>query len=135
NTGYATADGAMRALRAIYNHAIDKDATMPPNPVRLRKEWYKVAARERFLSGDQLPAFYAAVDGLESTTQRDFLKLCLFTGLRREEAGSLRWSEIDFASCVIRLPGTKTKLGRRLVLPMSSFVRGLLIARRAVGRE
>jgi integrase len=135
NTGHATADGAMRALRAIYNHAVDKDSAMPPNPVRLKKVWFKVDARERFLSGDQLPAFFAAVDGLESSTQRDYLKLLLFTGLRRQEAGSLRWSEVDFASRVIRLPGKKTKSGRRLDLPMSSFVRDLLVARRAVGRE
>jgi hypothetical protein len=118
NTGMATADFAMRTLHLIYNAAIDKDPTLGPNPVRLRKAWFKVAPRERFLSGDQLPAFYAAVEALESRTQSDFLKLLLFTGLRRGEAAALRWSEVDFSSRVIRLPSTRTKSGRRLDLPM-----------------
>jgi integrase len=135
NTGMATADFAMRTLHLIYNAAIDKDPTLGPNPVRLRKAWFKVAPRERFLSGDQLPAFYAAVEALESRTQSDFLKLLLFTGLRRGEAAALRWSEVDFSSRVIRLPSTRTKSGRRLDLPMSDYVRGLLVARRALGRE
>jgi len=135
NTGAATADGAMRVLRAVYNAALDKDPTLPPNPVRLRKSWFKVAPRERFLSGDQLPAFYAAVSALESRSQSDYLALLLFTGLRRQEAGALRWSEVDFASRVIRLPARRTKAGRKLDLPMSSFVRDLLVARQNQGND
>lgn len=135
NTGKATADGAMRALRAVYNHQMDKDPTLPPCPVRLRKSWFNVAPRERFLSGDQLPAFYTAVDNLPSRLQSDFLKLLLWTGLRRNEPASLRWSEVDFATRTIRLPAARTKAGRKLDLPMSSFVHSLLVARRAIGRD
>lgn len=133
NTGHATADAAMRALRAIYNYALDRDRTLPPCPVRLRRNWFSVAPRDTFLTGDQLPIFYAAVDALPSRTHADYLKLLLFTGLRRNEAAALRWSEIDFAAKVIRLPATRTKAGRKLDLPMTSFVRDLLVARRAVG--
>jgi integrase len=135
NNGRASADMAMRTLSAVYNYAIDKDATLEPNPVRLRNAWFKVAPRDRFLSGDQLPAFYAAADALKARTQSDLLKLMLFTGLRRTEASALKWSELDFASRVIRLPARRTKAGRRLDLPMSSFVRNLLLARRALGRN
>ena len=136
NTGRATADGVMAALRAVYNYALDRDETLPPNPVRLRKEWFNVAPRERFLNGDQLPVFYAALDGLENKVQADFLRVVLFTGLRRASAAALRWEQVDFASRVIRLPAKQLKGGkRRLDLPMTDYLRDLLVARRALGDD
>ena len=136
NTGRATADGTMAALRAIYNFAIDHDESLPSNPVRLRQQWFGVAPRERFLNGDQLPIFYAALDGLENNIQADFLRVVLFTGLRRASAGALRWDQVDFASRVIRLPAKQLKGGkRRLDLPMTDYLRDLLVARRALGDD
>jgi integrase len=135
-TGASTANGVMRALRAIYNHAAERDPELPANPVkRLRRAWYRVAPRERLVRADELPAFYAAVGALPSRTHREYVLLLLFTGLRRGEAAALRWEEVDFAGRVIRLPAARTKAGRRLDLPMSSFVRDLLVARRALGND
>jgi hypothetical protein len=37
-TGKASANGAMRVLRAVYNFALDKTDTLPPNPVRLKRQ-------------------------------------------------------------------------------------------------
>jgi integrase len=55
--------------------------------------------------------------------------------MRKEEAASLRWDDVDFAAKVIRVPATRTKTGTKLDLPMSDFVHALLVARRATGRE
>ena len=60
NTGQATANQAIRVARAVYNFALDKDETLPPNPVRMKKIWFEVAPRARFVTGDQLPDFYRA---------------------------------------------------------------------------
>jgi integrase len=126
----------MAALRAIYNYALDRDETLPPNPVRLRKEWFNVAPRERFLNGDQLPVFYTALGDLENKIQADFLRVVLFTGLRRASAAALRWEQVDFASRVIRLPAKQLKGGkRRLDLPMTDYLRDLLVARRVLGDD
>jgi integrase len=135
-TGEATANGVMRAFRLLWNFAAERDPDLPANPVRrLRKGWYHVARRERMVRTDQLPAFYAAVDALPSRTAVDYIKLLLFTGLRRNEAAALLWDEIDFAERVIRLPAKRTKARRKLDLPMSDFVRDMLVARRALGRD
>jgi integrase len=75
------------------------------------------------------------VDALGSRASRDYLLLLLFTGLRRNEAAAPRWEEVDFASRVIRLPAVRTKAGRKLDLPMTTFVRDLLVARRSAGVE
>ena len=135
-SGYATANGAMRAFRVLYNFASDRaDHTnpMPPNPVRLRGTWHEVPARTGRVSDNDLPAFYAGVMALRNVVARDYLLLVLFTGLRRREASSLRWADVDLQTAVIRISAAVAKSGRPLDLPMSDYVRDLLIARRADG--
>ena len=136
DAGPAAANGAMRAFRALWNFALDRDGTLPANPTRrLKRAWFPLPPRERLVRTAELPAFYGAVDGLPSRTHRDYLLMLLFTGLRRREATEMQWSEIDFAERVIRLPARRTKAGRRLDLPMSDFIRDLLVARRALGDD
>jgi hypothetical protein len=65
---------------------------------------------------------------------RDYLLLLLFSGLRRREAASLRWEDVDLTARIIRVPAVSTKAGRKLDLPMTDFVHDLLVARRALGK-
>ena len=134
-SGTSTANSAMRALRVLWNFAAERTPDLPSNPVyRLRRQWYAEPRRERLVRADDLPRFYEAVCALSNAVARDYIQLMLFTGLRRNEAASLRWVEdIDLNQRIIRLPATRTKAGRKLDLPMSDFVRDLLVARRAVG--
>ena len=90
--------------------------------------------RERVLRVDELPRFYRAVCELPDPIARDYLLLLLFTGLRRTEASTLRWEDIDLTERVIRVPAARTKAKRKLDLPMSDFVRDMLVARRALGK-
>ena len=59
---------------------------------------------------------------------------CCLPASAAKEAAGLRWGDIDLAARLIRLPAAKMKSGRKLDLPMSDFVRDLLVARRAGGR-
>jgi integrase len=134
--GAATANGVFRVLRALWNFAADRDDTLGRNPVgRLKDQWYLVPKREGLVKGDQLADFYRAIDALPNGITRDYLMLLLFTGMRRGEAAALRWDDVDFGLRVIRLPAKRTKAGRKLDLPMTDFVRGLLAARRSIGRD
>jgi integrase len=132
--GTTTANVAMRTLRVLWNFAADRTPDLPPNPVRrLRRQWYAEPRRERVVRAEELPKFYGAVCALPNPVARDYLMLLLFTGLRLSESRSLKWEDIDLNQRVIRLPATSTKAGRKLDLPMSDFVRDLLVARRALG--
>lgn len=134
--GKATANAVMRALRTLWNFQLERVPDLPSNPVRrLRRQWFAVPRRERMVRADDLPKFYAAVEALPNTIARDYLKLLLFTGLRRTEAATLRWGDIDFAQRVIRLPASRTKAGRKLDLPMTDVVRDMLVARRSLGKD
>jgi integrase len=132
--GTTTANGAMRVLRVLWNFIAERTPDLGPNPVRrLKRQWYKEERRERMVSTDELRAFYAAVRALPNPVARDYLLLLLFTGLRRTEAATLRWTDVDLTERVIRLPARRTKAKRKLDLPMSDFVHDLLVARRGLG--
>jgi integrase len=60
--------------------------------------------------------------------------LLLFTGMRKREATTLTWDDVDFVRRVVTVTAEKTKSRRALVLPMTSFVRDLLVRRRSLGR-
>jgi integrase len=133
-SGQITANMAMRMVRLVWNFFAERSPDLGPNPVRrLRRQWYAEPRRTRYVLAEHLPEFYAAINGLDNKIARDFLLLLLFTGMRKTEAASLRWEDVDLKNRVIRIPATRTKSGRKHDLPMSDFVRDLLVARRALG--
>jgi integrase len=132
-SGACTANTAMVTLRVLYGFAAERE-NLPPNPVaRLKRQWFPVERRTRMVRAEDLPRFYGAVMALQNHIARDLLLTMLFTGMRREETASLTWNAIDFGQRVIRVPAARTKSGRKLDLPMSDFVKDLLVARRAIG--
>jgi integrase len=135
NDGTVAANNAMKVLRALWNHAADRNPEIGSNPVKLKKLWYPVEARSRHLNTEQLPIFYRAVTELENTVARDYILLLLFTGLRRREAAALKWSDVDLKARVLRIAASMTKAKRKLDLPLTDFVHDLLVARRSLGGE
>lgn len=53
---------------------------------------------------------------------RDYLLLLLFTGLRRNEAATLRWKDIDLDSKVLIIRAEIAKNGNEHRLPLSNFL-------------
>jgi integrase len=137
-TGYSSANSAIRTLQIIWNWAKERDTLGLPerNPAKVhRNSWYPEPRREGLVRASDLPAFYQAVTEVQNTVYRDYLLLVLFTGLRRTEAATLMWEDIDLRERIIRLPAIRTKAGRRLDLPMSDYLYDLLVARRAEGMD
>jgi integrase len=135
-TGKATANGALRALRTLWVFAAERDSSLPPNPVnRLKRQWFEEPRRTDHVPASKFPAFYAALRELPNTIARDYLLLLLFSGLRRNEAAGLKWSDIDFADRTLRIPADRTKGKRPLALPLTDFVFDLLSARAALGKD
>jgi integrase len=92
------------------------------NPCKGIKK-FKERKRERFLSeaeakrlGEVLEV--AAKDGSENPYVIAVIWLTIFTGARKSEISTLRWSYVDLASQLLRLPDSKT--GPK-VIPLNSF--------------
>lgn len=129
----ARADNGMRILRAVFNHALQRyqDASGKPflvaNPVDVlshQRAWYKVERRQSLIKDHQLKAWYDATMQLNTQTTRDYLHLVLLTGLRRTEAATLTWDQIDFKEKTLTI--TDTKNGRVHRLPFSDAIEELL---------
>ena len=128
--GKSTANTTMRVLRTIINFTSVIYEDLPPNPVaRLTKTrtWYRERRRQSVVRSSDLPAWYAAVMELESLAARDYLRLLLFTGMRRSEGLRLRWRDVDLSGGTLMV--AETKNNEPLVLPLSNFLIDLLEAR------
>lgn len=143
------ANKGMRILRALFNFAAGayEDAQGKPiildNPVKRlshTRAWYRVERRRTIIEPHQLEAWFKAVlnlkpvyPGESSETVRDYLIFLLLTGLRREEAASLTWQQVDLKSRKITV--TDTKNSDPHALPMTDYLFALLTRRKELTGE
>ena len=93
------------------------------NPVAGTAKAEESGTRERVLTQGELADVWAA---LEDDQFGDIVRLLILTGQRREEIGSLRWSEVDFERGLIALPPARTKNKRLHEVPLSPLARAII---------
>ena len=125
-------DALSRETRFVQPYHHHRSATL--TAWRLRRQWFAEPRRETHVGVADLPKFYAAIRKLKNDVGRDYLTLLLFTGLRRSEAATLTWGDVDLVGRTPRIPAARAKSGRTLVLPLSKPVHDMLTARRAPGK-
>ena len=104
---------------------------MPPNPVKrlsATKAWYPENRRTGHIKPGELKTWLAAIGQVPNDAQRDYAYLVLFTGLRRNEAATIEWRNVDLENKTLHIPITKNK--RTLDIPLSDFLYSLLAARK-----
>ncbi len=110
--GVTTGARCRGALSRLYSWAI-ANGYAEANPVA-GTESYATTRRDRVLTDDELRQLWA-----ETTVRADFnmiVRLCLWTGARRGEAGGMAWGEL--AGDVWTIPSERCKNGRSLSLPL-----------------
>jgi integrase len=83
---------------------------------------YEVPKRKRVLSDAEIRTLWATTE--EREDHNLICRLCLWLGLRRGEAGGARWREL--VDDRWEIPGSRTKNGQPLVLPLPRQVRAAL---------
>jgi integrase len=116
NNGPVAANRARATLSAFFVWAFKKDR-VKINPV-FGTEKKKEKSRNRVLSDKELAAIWMAAD--VDTEYGKIVRLLMLTGCRRDEIGSLRWSEVDLKEKTITLPEHRTKNGHAHTLPLTS---------------
>lgn len=153
------ANYAFRLVRALFNYArsVKDDAGAPivnGNPVEVlsqRRIWHTDKQRREVIELAGLPAWWKAVNALGTSkvertdagrfaegtapvndngeTVRDFLIFLLLTGLRRNEAATLKWENVDLAARMFTVPMTKNREPH--TLPLSNHLYSMLKRRHA----
>src|SRR5262245_13867854 len=124
NHGPVAANRARSTLSAMYRWAIG-EGLCDANPVIGTNKREENGPRERALSDEETAALWIA------TKDNHFgriVRLLLVTGCRRDEIGSLRWSEIDLSDRTITLPKERTKNGQEHVVPLTESALEILKA-------
>ncbi len=130
--GGVTANNVMRHLRSVYNFNAAAYEEFPANPVGIltqARAWFPERRRRSLISASDLPDWWSALED-EPAHSRDFLRIALFTGMRRSEVSHLRWEMIDLKWKALHVP--RTKNGDPLDLPLSDYLVQLLRERKLV---
>jgi integrase len=80
-----------------------------------------VAARERVLTDAELAKVWQATAAL-SSKQRAFVRLLMMTAAREMEVADIATGELDMEAQTWSIPGTRTKNGCGIVLPMPALL-------------
>ena len=140
----ALANQAMRFLRSLMNYVAssyeDSEgkpilAENPVNRLSRAKAWNKNKRIKTVITKSQLKPWWDAVQSLDNETSKDFLLLCLLTGLRRKEAATLTWAHVNLNEAWIVIPEDKVKTGEEHRMPLSDYLLDLLKKRRKVTQE
>jgi integrase len=135
----ARANLGMRYLRALFNFAIAKyqdsegEPIIAKNPVKVLSEtraWYRVDRRKTVIKPHDLKSWMAAILNLPSPDIRDYFVTVLLTGMRRSEALSLRWTEIDLKGRTLTVLDPNNHHDH--TLPLSDYLADLFTRRKAV---
>lgn len=131
-----------QVLRAVWNFTNDltDDDAFGRSPTiilnKQKKRWSRTNARNRKISLDQLPGWLCAVRNLpchdgHSKRMAAYLEFLLLTGLRRREAGYMRWEDVNLKAgyFIVR----RTKNHRDHCLPVTVRTRQLLHSMRDNG--
>ena len=128
--GKDTANRQYNNLRAVINWGIKKRIiSISPNPC-MGIDKHDAKPRERFvLPGDEYKALAKAIDQEPRSVLRDFFWACLLTGARKANVLAMEWSEINRELQTWTIPGSKTKNGHSLTIPLTADAL-VLLARR-----
>jgi len=106
------ARNAFVMLTAVINYSMVKYpgiiTSNPLNVLRLGKHMKKIEARTDRLEGNDFQTFHEGIQKFNEITRACYL-VCLYHGLRSEEAAGLRWEYVNMEKQEITIPDTKNR--------------------------
>lgn len=132
--GAYIANGAMRSLRAIYNHACKANLDLPRvNPVTA-VDWNAERRRDTGMGASSLAAWFVELGKLNNVVRREFHLLTLLSGSRPAALKSVKIEHIDFRRRLLHIPKPKGGEERAFDIPLSRPMIRSIIRTIRVGR-
>ena len=130
--GPSAANGAMRTLRAIYNHARKSHRELPPENPTLAVDWNREKRRDTAMGVEDLPAWFVQARLIRHPVRREFHLMTLLSGSRPGALLQARIEHINFRDRILHIPRPKGGADRAFDIPLSRpMVRSLVRAIRA----
>jgi|KBSSwiStaDraftv2_1062776.scaffolds.fasta_scaffold08258_6 hypothetical protein len=128
------ANGAMRMLRAVYNHAKRKvDRALLQIDVTMLVEWNAEKRRSTGMGLGRLPAWGRQLAAIENPVRREFHLFCLLSGSRPEPLSKSEWGHLSVARRVLHIPAPKGGDERAFDIPLSRPMLYCLVRARRAG--
>lgn len=105
NTGKGGANRFLDRLRALFNKAIEWgwDGSNPTAGIKKHKQ----KSRDRYLTSEEIPKFFEALNEESHDTIKDFIWIALLTGARKSNILSMEWQHVNFKDESWYIPETK----------------------------
>jgi integrase len=104
-------------LHRLFEVAADDFDFPGGNPVRKVKP-FPEQERERFVTPEELPRLFDAIDASDDVRIADYLRLALLTGARKTALLRMRFADVDLERAVWTIPPTDSKNGRSIHVPL-----------------
>ena len=116
--GSTTNANRMVALvRSMFNLAQDWGLHSGPNPAA-RIKFFKEVKRDRFVTPNELPRLWTALQHEPNPYVRGAFVVGLLTGARRSEVLTMQWEDLDIPHALWRIPDTKAGRPHTIPLPI-----------------
>lgn len=134
-SGPYMANGCMRTLRAIYNHARKSARAMPAeNPV-FAVDWNPEGRRDSALGLEDLPAWFDQLRDLENPLRRELHLFLLLSGSRPEVIKQAKREHLNLRERVLFIPKPKGGVEKAFCIPLSRQMIRCLVRVMTIGRN
>jgi integrase len=128
------ANGSMRSLRAIYNHARKSNTELPPvNPVTAI-DWNKEDRRNTGMGAGDIVRWLEELCAMDNVLRREFHLLTLLSGSRPTALKNIRIEHIDFRQRLLSVPRPKGGEQKAFDIPLSRLIVRCIIRAIRLGR-
>ena len=126
--GPIIANHVLRTFRSTYNHALKQNEHLPANPC-VAVTFNKEHTRQQEINWKDLPNWWRKTGEL-SPVRRDYMRFVLLTGLRRTDAATITWEDIDWSEGTLHRPNPKGGRDMAFTIPLSMKALAILRLRR-----
>ncbi|PYE86670.1 tyrosine-type recombinase/integrase [Phyllobacterium leguminum] len=113
------ANGSMRTLRAIYNHARKAHRHLPTDNPASMVDWNSEKRRNTAMGLDDLPSWFQQVAALPNPIRREFHLFSLLSGCRPTALMEAKPQHLDLRRRVLHIPRPKGGADRAFDIPLS----------------
>jgi site-specific recombinase XerD len=128
------ANGSMRSLRAVYNHARKSNGDLPPvNPITAI-DWNQEKRRNTGMGSDDIGSWLEELCILPNVLRREYHLLTLLSGSRPTALKTVRIEHIDLRNRLLHIPKPKGGEEKAFDIPLSQSMIRCIIRAIRLGR-